>query len=173
MTTGTSPTAAPTGRTPLLSSSTLGQMRWWSGREWRVAAVGFVVAFVLVGEVGQTLPPASVGRMYPVLWWNWVTLATCSVLLGLIAATFAGPGGRRALGGAGSGSAGVVAAMAMACPVCSPLALPLLGTGGVLAFLVPDRGWIALAAVAVLSLTLLLRLRDTTGCRVPVEPPRA
>ena len=104
--------------------------------------------------------------MYPVLWWNWVTLAVCSVLFGLIAATFVGPGGRRPLGGAASGAAGVAAAVAMACPVCSPLALPLLGAGGVLAFLLPDRGWIALAAIAVLSLTLLLRLRNSNSCRV-------
>ena len=151
-----------------MSSATILQMRWWSGRQWGVTAAAFAVAFVLIGEVGETLPPASVGRMYPVLWWNWVTLAVCSVLFGLIAATFVGPGARRPLGGAASGSAGVVAAVAMACPVCSPLALPLLGTGGVLAFLLPDRGWIALAAVAVLSLTLLLRLRDTSaaGCAV-------
>ena len=73
-------------------------------------------------------------------WWNGVTLAVSAALLGLIAATFAAPGGRRVLAGAGSGSAGTVAAIVMACPVCSPLAIPLLGTGGLLAFLVPDRG---------------------------------
>lgn len=161
------------GRPPLLSGATIAPLRWWTGRQWRVSALGAAVAFVLIGEVGETLPPASVGRMYPVLWWNWVTLGVTAVLLGLVAATFVGPAGRRLLGGAGSGSAGAVAAIAMACPICSPLAIPLLGTGGLLAFLTPDRGWIALAAVVVLSFTLLLRLRAAGSCRVvPAGPPR-
>lgn len=164
--------ATPSARRPAVAGSgPITTLRSRSGRQWRTAAVSALAAFVLVGEVGQTLPPASAGRMFPVLWWNWVALAVSSVLLGLIAATFVGSCGRRLLGRAGSGSAGAVAAVAMACPVCSPLAIPLLGTGSVLAFLQPDRGWIALAAVAVLGLTLVLRLRGGAACRVGTRIP--
>jgi len=104
-------------RPPLLSVQTVTQLRWWSTSQRVVAAVVFVVVFVVIGEVGQTLPPANVRRMYPVEWWNWVTLAVSAVsavsaaliglgLIGLIVATFVRQGGRRARAGAGSGSAG-------------------------------------------------------------------
>lgn len=159
-----------TRRPSLVSATTLAQPRWWSPGQWRLAAAVSVVAFLVIGEVGQTLPPESAGRMYPIEWWNWVTLVASAVLIGLIAATFAVPGGRRGRAGAGAGSAGTVAAIVMACPVCSPLAIPLLGAGGLLAFLVPDRGWLALASVVLLVVTLLLRLRAATTCAVNLGP---
>ncbi len=156
-----------TGRPPLLSATTLQQVRWWSAGQWRLATAVSVAAFFVIGEIGQTLPPENTGRMYPVEWWNWATLFASAVMIGLTAATFVTPGGRRrGFAGAGSGSAGTVAAIAMACPVCSPLAIPLLGTGGALAFLTPNRGWVALASVVLLALTLLLRLRASTTCAV-------
>jgi hypothetical protein len=157
-------------RTPLLSKQALMQLRWWSSSQWLVAGVVFVLAFVVIGQVGQTLPPTNAGRTYPVEWWNWVTLPLSAALLGLIAGTFVRPGGRRVLAGAGSGSAGTVAAVVMACPVCSPLAIPLLGTSGALAFLVPDRGLIALASLLLLVITLLLRLRAASSCAVSLAP---
>jgi hypothetical protein len=160
-------------RPSLLSAQTLNAPRWWSARQRGVAVGVFVVAFVLLGEIGQTLPPESEGRTYPVEWWNWVTLPVSAVLMGMIAATFVVQGGRRALAGAGTGGAGTVAAMVMACPVCSPLAIPLLGTSGLLAFLVPERGLIALVSVAMLALTLLLRLRASTTCAVNPTPAPA
>jgi hypothetical protein len=57
----------------------------------------------------------------------------------------------------------------MACPVCNPLAIPIFGAAGVLSFLAPYRGVIALASIALLALTLLLRLRTTGACQLP--PP--
>jgi hypothetical protein len=165
-------TGRSSGRPPLLSMQKIAQLRWWSTPQRLVAAVVFVLIFGVIGEVGQTLPPANAGRTFPVQWWNWVTLAASAALIGLIVATFIRPGGRRALAGAGSGSAGTIAAIVMACPVCSPLAIPLLGTGGLLAFLVPDRGWIALASIVLLALTLLLRLRAASSCAISL-PPRA
>jgi hypothetical protein len=155
-----------TARPSLLSATTVMQPRWWSARQWGAVGVGFVLAFVVIGVVGETLPPYSAGRAYPVEWWNWVTLVISAALIGLIVGSFVVPGGRRAAAGAGTGSAGTIAAIAMACPVCSPLAIPLLGSGGLLAFLAPERGWIALASVLLLGVTLLLRLRAGATCEV-------
>ena len=157
-------------RPSLLSAQTLNQPRWWSPCQWAVAVGVFAVTFLLLGEVGQTLPPNSADRTYPVEWWNWVTLPVSAILMGMIAATFVMQGGSRALAGASTGGAGTVAAIVMACPVCSPLAIPLLGTSGLLAFLVPERGLIALVSVAMLALTLLLRLRASTTCAVNLTP---
>jgi hypothetical protein len=154
---------------PLLSRATLAQLRSFSPRQWRVAAVVSVAALIAIGTVGQTLPWASPGRVYKIEWWNWATLIASSLLGGLIAATFLTPAGRRVRAAAGSGLTGTGAAIVMACPVCSPLAIPLLGAGGVLAFFRGDRGWLALASVLILGVTLLMRLRAATGCAV--RPP--
>lgn len=158
------------GRPPVISRETVLRLRGWTAHQWTLVGVGFVLAFLIIGEVGQTLPPTDLGRVYPVEWWNWVTLLISAALIGLIVGTFAAPGGPRAIAGAGSGAGGVVAAMAMACPVCSPLALPLLGTGGLLAFLTPDRMWLALASVVLLVATLLLRLRAGAACELSPRP---
>jgi hypothetical protein len=69
--------------------------------------------------------------------------------------------------------AGAAGTVAMACPVCNRLAIPIFGAAGVLPFLAPLRGLIALLSVALLALTLLLRLRTTRACQLvpPAEPP--
>ena len=153
-------------RPPLLSRATLAQLRLFSRRQWWFAGLVSAVALVLIGTVGETLPWSSSGRVYKIEWWNWATLIASSLLLGLIAATFITPGARRLRSAAGSGVAGTAATIAMACPVCSPLAIPLLGAGGVLAFLRGDRGWLALASVLILGVTLPMRLRASTSCAV-------
>jgi hypothetical protein len=151
--------------------TTLAQFAWWTATQWRIAAGTAAVMLLTIGEVGQTLPPASADRVYPIEWWNYVTLVADSVMIGLVVGSFVMPVGRRAAAASGSGLAGTFAAIMMACPVCSPLAIPLLGAGGVLSFLRGDRGWLALASVLVLGLTLILRLRATTSCAVPRRAP--
>ena len=150
---------------------TFRQLGSWSPRQWTVAVAVALVAFFVIGEVGETLPNASHGRTYPVEWWNYLTLIASAVLLGLTAATFMVRAGHRAAAGAGGGLAGTIAAVSMACPVCSPLAIPLLGAGGALSFFTPHRGVIGLLSVVMLALTLLLRLRASTRCDIPVPHP--
>lgn len=157
-------------RTPLVPPGTFRQLRMWTGRQWVVAAAVALAALVVIGEVGQTLPNTAHGRTYPVEWWNYLTLILSSGLLGLTAATFVVRSGHRVAAGVGSGAAGSIAAIAMACPVCSPLAIPLLGAGGALSFLTPHRGLISLLSVVMLLVTLLLRLRASTRCGVAAAP---
>jgi hypothetical protein len=145
------------------------QLRWWSSTQWSVALAAFLLMFIVLGEVGQTLPPASSNRVYPIEWWNYLTLVADSALMALIAASFVTPGAKRLASAGGGGFASAVAAIVMACPVCSPLAIPLLGAGGALAFLRGDRGWIALASIVVLAAAAVLRLQATASCPVPVK----
>lgn len=146
----------------------LAELRFWSPGQWRAAATVAVAAFLIMGIAGETLPGASDGRIVPVEWWNYVTLLVSPVLIGLIAATFVADGrspGRRARGAkAGAGGSALVGTVAMACPACSPLAIPLFGTAGVLSFLAPERGLIAILSVLMLAVTLALRLRRTHAC---------
>lgn len=145
------------------------QIAMWSRRQWKVAGWSYLIALLLMGAAGETLPGASVGRVTPIQWWNYVTLVLSPPLIALIVATFVPVGQSRwarRRGKAGAGVGGLVGTVAMACPVCNPIAIPIFGVAGVLSFLAPYRGLIALASVALLALTLVLRLRTTQVCQV-------
>ena len=147
----------------------LGQLRLFSHRQWKVAAKAYVVALVLIGVAGETLPGASAGRVVPVSWWNWVTLVVSPPLIALIVATFVPEGQLRWVrrrDKVQTGLGGFAGAVAMACPVCNPIAIPIFGAAGVLSFLAPFRGAIAGASIVLLAFTLVLRLRTATSCRV-------
>jgi hypothetical protein len=160
-------------RHALLRGAPVQQMAMWSRRQWRAAGWSYLVALLIMGVAGETLPGASAGRVAPVQWWNYVTLALSPPLIALIVATFVPAGQsrrawRRAKAGVGAG--GVAGTVAMACPVCNPIAIPVFGAAGVLSFLAPYRGVIALASVAFLALTLALRLRTTRTCQLAPQP---
>src|SRR6266480_5974008 len=64
------------------------QPRTWPRRQWKVAGWSYLGALLVMGTVGETLPGAQAGRVVPVQWWNYVTLALAPPLIALIAATF-------------------------------------------------------------------------------------
>jgi hypothetical protein len=148
------------------------QVAMWTRPQWKAAGWSYLAALLIMGVAGETLPGASAGRVVPTQWWNYVTLALSPPLIALIVATFVASGQprkSRRWGKAGTGVGGAAGTLAMACPVCNPLAIPIFGAAGVLSFLAPYRGAIALASIALLALTLLLRLRTTGACQLP--PP--
>lgn len=152
--------------------SPIGQLAIWSRRQWKVAGWSYLVALLLMGVIGETLPGASMGRVVPVQWWNYVTLALSPPLIALIVASFVPPGQSRTSrrwGKAGTGMSGAAGTLAMACPVCNPLAIPIFGAAGVASFLAPYRGLIALLSIVLLALTLLIRLRTTQACQIPLR----
>jgi len=145
------------------------QVAAFSRRQWKVAGWSYLAALLLMGVVGETLPGASAGRVVPIQWWNYVTLVLSPPLIALIAATFVPPGqprGGRRWAKTGTGAGGAAGTLAMACPVCNPLAIPLFGAAGVLSFLAPYRGLIALLSIVLLAVTLLVRLRTTRACQL-------
>jgi hypothetical protein len=150
-----------------------GQLAAFSRRQWKVAGWSYLAALLIMGVAGETLPGASVGRVVPIQWWNYVTLILSPPLIALTAATFvpAGqPRSSRRWGKTGTGIGGAAGTLAMACPVCNPLAIPIFGAAGVLSFLAPYRGVIALASVVLLAVTLLIRLRTTRMCQLAPQP---
>jgi hypothetical protein len=149
------------------------QLAMWSRRQWKAAGWSYLVALLIMGVAGETLPGASAGRVVPVQWWNYVTLVLSPPLIALIVATFVPDGQSRRTqrrGKAGVGAGGVAGTLAMACPACNPIAIPVFGAAGVLSFLAPYRGVIALVSVAFLALTLVLRLRTTRTCQLVPRP---
>ena len=150
------------------------QLAAFSRRQWKAAGWSYLAALLIMGVAGETLPGASVGRVVPTEWWNYVTLLLSPPLIALIAATFVTPGqpGRGRWARTGTGVGGATGTLAMACPVCNPLAIPIFGAAGVLSFLAPYRGLIALLSTALLAVTLLIRLRTTRTCQLtPQAPP--
>ena len=148
------------------------QVAAFSRRQWKVAGWSYLTALLIMGVAGETLPGASAGRVVPIQWWNYVTLVLSPPLIALIAATFVPPGqpakGRR-WAKTGTGAGGAAGTLAMACPVCNPLAIPIFGAAGVLSFLAPYRALIALLSIVLLAVTLLIRLRTTRACQL--APP--
>lgn len=145
------------------------QLAAFSRRQWKVTGWSYLAALVIMGLAGETLPGASAGRVVPVQWWNYVTLILSPPLIALVAATFVPPGqprGSRRWGKTGTGIGGAAGTLAMACPVCNPLAIPIFGAAGVLSFLAPYRGIIALLSIVLLAVTLLIRLRTTRTCQL-------
>jgi hypothetical protein len=115
------------------------------------------VAMLITGAAGETLPGATAGRVVPIQWWNYVTLMLSPPLIALIAATFVPAGQPRSShrwAKTGTGIGGAAGTLAMACPVSNPLAIPVFGAAGMLSFLAPYRGIIALASVVLLAVTL-------------------
>jgi len=149
------------------------QLVLFSQRQWKVAGWSYLTALLIMGVAGETLPGASVGRVVPTQWWNYVTLVLSPPLIALIAATFVPPGQprrSRRWGKTGTGIGGAAGTLAMACPVCNPLAIPIFGAAGVLSFLAPYRGIIALLSIVLLAVTLLIRLRTTQTCQLTPPP---
>jgi hypothetical protein len=159
-------------RVPLRNWVLIQQLTTWSRRQWKVVAWSYLVALLIMGVIGETLPGASAGRIVPTQWWNYVTLVLSPPLIALIAATFVPPGQpskARRWAKTGTGAGGVAGTLAMACPACNPLAIPIFGAAGVLSFLAPYRGLIALLSIVLLAVTLALRLRTIRTCQV--TPP--
>jgi len=162
-------------RRPSLATPTeiIAELRAFSDHQRRVAVGAAAIAFGVMGIAGETLPIASLGREVPVEWWNYVTLVLSPFLIGLIVASFAGEGiaGDRARGAkTGIGIGGSIGTVAMACPACSPLAVPLFGTAGLFSSLAPDRGLISLLSVLLLALTLGIRIGSSRSCRLCSVP---
>ncbi|MEX2547177.1 MAG: hypothetical protein WD830_05240 [Chloroflexota bacterium] len=98
-----------------------------------------------------------------------------AVLIGLTLATYVvrphstGHGDR---GSAQLGVGGVVAFLAIACPVCNKIVLLAIGTSGALNVFAPLQPAIGLVSVALLAVTFGWRLRRIArGCPRCVEAP--
>ena len=152
-------------------------LRSWTVRQ-RPAAVGFSVTFALLIGVPTVLIPNPVfGRRVPVHAWNYPVWIASSVLAGMLAATYV----RRTRGIAESTETddtsdapsrfgmvgGVLAWLAVGCPVCNKIALLALGYFGAITWFAPVQPFLAAALVTTAG-ALLMRLRGQVLC--PMSP---
>ena len=160
-----------TGR--LAAWATLGT---WPARRWWVAAVATLLAVLAVGLTTVLIPNPVFGRAEPVTWWAWPVLLVAAVLSGLLTATYVRTGSAAdevdaptRWGMAG----GLLAYLAVGCPVCNKIALLALGYAGALQWFAPVQPFLGVGAIALLLYALQRRLAGELACPVlprPAEP---
>ena len=129
-------------------------------------AAGAIVTALLLGLPTDVIANPWFGRMTPVEAYAVPVLAASAVLGGLLVATWLGVNAAscpvrtgRTAGTAG----GVLAWLAIGCPVCNKLVLLVLGTSGALTWFAPLQPWLAALSVLLLAGTLAWRVRVLTS----------
>ncbi|MER7049731.1 hypothetical protein [Streptomyces jumonjinensis] len=145
-------------------------MRNWPPRQWAVAVLVAAVSALAIGAPTGVVPTGLFTRMTPVLWWNYPVWAGSSILMGLLAATYAGGGARQGSAGprgARALAAGALSVFAVGCPVCNKLVVLALGMSGAMSYWAPAQPVLALLSLGLLAHALVRRLRTAAACSVP------
>jgi len=141
--------------------------RWFGPRAWLVSMVAALATLALIGLPTRLIPNPFFTRMTPTRPQDYVIWVATAALAGLIAGTFVLS--RRPSGQVRLLSGGLLSFLAVGCPVCNKLVVLLLGTSGALGFFAPAQLYLGLGALAMLAVTLHLRVRALTrlSCDVP------
>lgn len=135
-------------------------------RGWLLAAAATVLTLTFIAIPTEIIANPFFGRMTPVRDQDYVFWALTGPLVGLIVGTYAM--GAASSGQGGMFSGGFLSFLAVGCPVCNKLVILLLGTSGALSFFAPAQLFLGIGAVALLGVTLQLRVRALTeACAVP------
>jgi hypothetical protein len=152
----------------------LRQLRSWGTRRWTVALVAAAVVAGATGIPTDVVPTDLYRRMTPVVWWNYPIWALSAVLAGLVVATYVRSGDvahARAEGGGGF-VGGLASFLAVGCPICNKLVIALLGVGGALSYFAPIQPVLGVLGLALLAVTLNMRLNRLAVCSAPVSRSR-
>jgi hypothetical protein len=100
----------------------------WGTRRWDVALAGTMVIALAIALPTELIPNPVFDRMTPTIWWNYPVWFATAALSGLLLATYVRddpvadrPSRRGGLGG-------LLAFLAVGCPVCNKLVVVALGT---------------------------------------------
>lgn len=144
----------------------------WTLRRWALASACASGTAVLVGLPTAIISSGYFTRMTAVVWWNYPVWILGSVLAGLaFAACDQSSSGTVAGGGAGVTVGGVLTALAVGCPSCNSLVVAALGRSGALTIWASLQPVVAIIALALLTRSLLRRLRAEPVC--PATPSAA
>jgi hypothetical protein len=141
-------------------------LRGWTVWQWAAGLGGAALAAVVVAIPTGIIATPFYHRMTPVLWWNYPALALTAALEGFLLATYvrAGRAGQANTGKAATG--GVLAFLAVGCPVCNKLVVLAVGVSGALSFWAPLQPLLALASFTLLVFAVHQRLRGMKSCPV-------
>lgn len=146
----------------------------WSRQRWLVAAAASVGFAVLIAIPTDLIDTPLFGRMIPPAWWSWPALVVTAVLGGLLAATYVNPRiADRPVQRRGGYAAAFLTIFGVGCPVCNKLVLVALGSTGAVAWFQPLQPILTAAAVVLLLVALVQRLRGELACPVSIGSPAA
>jgi hypothetical protein len=151
-------------RTTMLETAR--QLRTFTRRQWLVSAAGAVAVSLLTGLPTDIVSNPFYVRMTPVHWWAYPVWATTAVLAGLVGATYVRHAPLDSTSAATAGG-GLMSFFAIGCPVCNKLVVALIGAGGALGFFAAAQPYLALGGLALLSTSLVVRLRQSARCPAP------
>lgn len=142
---------------------------------WPRAALFSICAAVVIAVPSDLIDTPFFGRPVDTTWIDYVILGITSALIGLIFAIRPEPSAPEAASEPKDRDdrrtiwSGLVAFLAVGCPVCNQVVVALVGTSGALAWWAPVQPVVGLLAVALLVYTLRRRLRTfrLTSCPVP------
>lgn len=145
------------------------ELRGWERRHWLAAVVGGVLIGLLVAIPTAVIPTPIFGREVGVTWWSYPVVVASAVLGGLLAATYIADPPERADTGESRSSrlglaGGVVAFLAVGCPVCNKLVLLTLGASGAMSWFAPIQPLLAIASVVLLAAALHIRIQRLASC---------
>lgn len=145
------------------------QLGTFSRRQWLAAGAAALATALLAGLPTDVVPNPFYRRMTPILWWDYPVWAATAVLAGLVIATYVrrvpvGASGGAVLGG------GILSFFAVGCPICNQLVVALIGVGGALSLFAPVQPYLAAAGLALLAVSLVVRLRRLARCPVLAIP---
>jgi hypothetical protein len=145
-------------------------LQLWNARQWAAACIGAVVTFLVLGIPTDIVPNPIFGRAIEPTWWSLPVLIATSLLGGVLLATYINTNAfdRSArVGGVG----GLMAYLAIGCPVCNKVVLLALGTTGAMNWFAPVQPYLGIAALLVIVYALHKRLSTMNNCALPDVPP--
>ena len=128
---------------------------------WRAGATGIgmgIGTLLLIGLPTAILPNPWFTRMTPTRPQDYLILGLTVLLAAGLGATYAAPAACSLHEGKLT-AGGVLAFLAVGCPVCNKVVVLLLGTGGALAYFEPVQPLLAVTGLGLLGGGLALRLR--------------
>lgn len=154
----------------------------WRPRRWLAAVVGGLLSFAVLGLSTAVIPNPVFGRSIAPTEWAMEVLVITSVLSGLLFASYVrNEAPVRQSGGSGSAgtlakadrdsrlgaAGGLLAYLAIGCPVCNKVVLIALGSTGAVQFFAPIQPYMGVLGIGLLTFALVFRLSREAACALP------
>jgi hypothetical protein len=143
----------------------------WSIKRWIVAVGVGLLTYLFISIPTAVIKNPVFGREIAVTNWSVPVIVISSILAGLLSATYVKNGisdqnpRQLKLGSAGA----LLSYFAVGCPVCNKLALIAFGYTGAIQYFAPIQPYLAIAGIALLALSLRVRLNNEYSCSLPFQ----
>jgi hypothetical protein len=132
-----------------------------AGWRFRVVALAAALAYaVLMAIPTGIIPNPLFARMLPAGPWNYASWLLSAPLFGLIVAASLSPGFAACPVRRPTTAGGLLAALAVGCPVCNKVVVLLLGVSGALTYYQPIQPLLGALSLLLLGSALWLRVRE-------------